>query len=162
MQLEQRGHIRFFYRQFRVLVVVVVCARGCYSRGCTCCGRCFYSRRVTCCQGVCGKCFYSRGGTCCQGGWLRVVRGRGTAAVRATLLLLDRRGKSRRVLHAFKNNVEVLLRLWCSPHFFHLLIGGPTHGLSAARQHQLPTVAAWCRRACASEGRPPSRRGPCL
>ena len=117
--------------------MVVMFARGCYSRGCTCCERCFYSTGVTCCQGVCRKCFYSRGGTFCQGGWLRVVRERGKAAVRATRLLLDRRDKCRRALHAFKNNVVVLLRVWCSPHLFHLLVGGLTHGLPAARQHQL-------------------------
>ena len=70
-------------------------------------------------------------------GALKVVRGRGTAAVRATRLLLYRRGKSRRVLHAFRNNVEVLLRLWCSSHLFYLLVGRPTHGLPAVRQRHL-------------------------
>ena len=92
---------------------------------------------VLCCQGVGGQCFYSRGVTCCQGVWLRVVRGRGTAAVRATRLLLYRRSKSRGVLHAFKNNVEVLLRLWYSSHLIDLLVGRPTHRLPAARQHHL-------------------------
>ena len=131
----------------------MVCTRGCYSRGCTCCARCFYNRGVTCCQGVCGQCFYSRGvaccqgvcgqcfyirgGTCCRGVWSRVVRRRGTAAVRATRLLLDRRDKCRRALHAFKNNVVVLLRVWCSSHLLHLLVGTLTHGLPTARQHRL-------------------------
>ena len=115
----------FLGRKFCVFVLVVVCARGCYSRG------------GTFCQGCCRKCFHGRGGTCCQGGCLRLVRGTGTVAVRATRLLLDRRGRCRRVLHGFKNSVEVLLRLWCSIHLYHLLVGRPNHGLPAARQHQL-------------------------
>ena len=68
---------------------------------------------------------------------MRVVRGRGTAAVRATRLLLYRRSKGRGVLHAFKNNVEVLLRLWYSSHLIDLLVGRPTHRLPAVRQHHL-------------------------
>ena len=68
---------------------------------------------------------------------MRVVRGRGTAAVRATRLLFYRRGKSRWVLHAFENNVEVLLWLWYSSHFVYLLVGRPTHRLPAVRQHHL-------------------------
>ena len=131
------GSRSYFLSIFWVFAVVVVCARGCYSRGCTCCGKCFYSRGGTFCQGVCGKCSYSRGGTCCQGRWVRLGRRRGTAAVRATRMLLDKRGRCRRVLQTFKNNIEVLLRRWYSSHLCNLLVRRPTRGFPAARQHQL-------------------------
>ena len=68
---------------------------------------------------------------------MRLVSRRGTAAVRATRLLLDTRGGCWRILHAFKNNIEIMLRRRYSSHLCDLLVGRPTHGFSAARQHQL-------------------------
>ena len=68
---------------------------------------------------------------------MRLVRRRGTAAVRATRLLLDRRGGCWRTPHAFKNNIEILLRRRYSSHLCDLLVARPTNGFPAARQHQL-------------------------
>ena len=68
---------------------------------------------------------------------MTLVRRRGAVAVRATRLLLDRRGRCWRILRAFKNSIEVLLRRRYSSHLCDLPVGRPTHGFPAVRQHQL-------------------------
>ena len=68
---------------------------------------------------------------------MRLVRGRGTAAVRATRLLLDRRGRYSKILHASKNNMKILLRRRYSSHLCDLLVARPNHSFPAARQYQL-------------------------
>ena len=85
----------------------------------------------------CGTCLYSRGGTCFQRGWVRLVRRGRTAAVRATRLMLDRRGRCQRILHAFKTKIENLLRQRYSSQLCDLLVGRPTYGFPAVRRHQL-------------------------
>ena len=99
---------------------------------------------------------------------MRFVRRRDTAAVRATRLLLDRRGGCWRILHAFQNNMEILLHPHYSCHHCDLLVEIPTHGFSAARQHQLKyprwrcgalenaTLAVWCLGEYLFEDRRPS------
>ena len=93
---------------------------------------------------------------------MRLVTWRGTAAVRATRLLLDRHGRCCRILHAFKNNTENLLRRRYSSHLCDLLCRKAHLRFSCcqAAPAPRPTLAAWCRRAYTSLDRPPSRHRP--